>query len=113
MMGTKERNFRSLPEDISLEDLVAEDNFYRRLDEKLDLSFVRELDGFRCAMGERTAIGICSPIRFGLWSASSITEPPPFGLWCPGWPSALPTPPIYQNLPRLYPGNGSDIRGAS
>src|SRR5215204_6229491 len=43
MMGTKERNFRSLPEDISLEDLVAEDNFYRRLQEKLDLSFVREL----------------------------------------------------------------------
>ena len=31
MMGTKERNFRSLPEDISLEDLVPEDNFYRRL----------------------------------------------------------------------------------
>jgi transposase len=43
MMGTKERNFRSLPEDISLEDLVAEDNFYRRLEEELDLSFVREL----------------------------------------------------------------------
>ena len=31
MMGTKERNFQPLPEDISLEDLVAEDNFYRRL----------------------------------------------------------------------------------
>jgi transposase len=43
MMGTKERNFRSLPEDISLEDLLAEDNFYRRLQQKLDLSFVREL----------------------------------------------------------------------
>src|SRR5215210_8188794 len=43
MMGTKERHFRSLPEDISLEDLVPEDNFYRRLKERLDLSFVREL----------------------------------------------------------------------
>ena len=43
MMGTKERNFRSLPEDISLEDLVPKDNFYRRLQERLDLSFVREL----------------------------------------------------------------------
>jgi transposase len=43
MMGTKQRNFRSLPEDISLEELVARDNFYRRLEEKLDLSFVREL----------------------------------------------------------------------
>src|SRR5919107_1450143 len=43
MMGTKKRNFQALPEDISLEDLVPEDNFYRRLQEKLDLSFVREL----------------------------------------------------------------------
>jgi len=43
MMGTKERNFQPLPENISLEDLVPEDNFYRRLQEKLDLSFVREL----------------------------------------------------------------------
>ncbi|MBV8830302.1 MAG: IS1182 family transposase [Acidobacteriaceae bacterium] len=43
MMGTKERNFRSLPEGISLEDLVPEDNFYRRLEQRLDLSFVREM----------------------------------------------------------------------
>jgi transposase len=43
MMGMKERNFRSLPEDISLEDLVPEDNFYRRLEQRLDLSFVREM----------------------------------------------------------------------
>ncbi len=43
MMGTKERNFPPLPNDISLEDLVPENNFYRRLQEKLDLSFVREL----------------------------------------------------------------------
>ena len=43
MMGMKERNFQPLPEDISLEDLIPRDNFYRRLHEKLDLSFVREL----------------------------------------------------------------------
>jgi Transposase domain (DUF772) len=43
MMGTKERNFQPLPENISLEDLVPDDNFYRRLQAKLDLSFVREL----------------------------------------------------------------------
>jgi transposase len=43
MMGIKERTFQPLPENISLEDLVPEDNFYRRLQERLDLSFVREL----------------------------------------------------------------------
>jgi transposase len=43
MMGTKERNFCSLPDDISLEKLVPNDNFYRRLEERLDLSLVREL----------------------------------------------------------------------
>jgi transposase len=43
MMGKKERDFHPLPNDICLEDLVPEDNFYRRLQEKLDLSFVREL----------------------------------------------------------------------
>ena len=43
MMGTKVRNFQPLPEDISLEDLVPNDNFYRRLQHKLDLSFLRDL----------------------------------------------------------------------
>jgi transposase len=42
MMGTKERNFLSL-EDLSLEELVPEDNFYRRLERTVDLSFMREL----------------------------------------------------------------------
>jgi hypothetical protein len=45
MMGTKVRSFAPLPEDLSLEDLVPEDNFYRRLETRLDLSFVRELVG--------------------------------------------------------------------
>jgi transposase len=43
MMGTKERNFRPLPDDLSLETMVPKDNFYRRLQERIDLSFVREL----------------------------------------------------------------------
>ena len=42
MMGTKTRHFSPLP-DLCLEDLVPKDNFYRRLEERLDLSFVREL----------------------------------------------------------------------
>jgi hypothetical protein len=56
MMGTKERNFRPLPEDISLEDLVPEDNFYRRLQEKLDLSFVREMVEDRYAASGRPSV---------------------------------------------------------
>jgi hypothetical protein len=43
MMGIKERNFRPLPDDLSLEALVPKGNFYRRLEERIDLSFVREL----------------------------------------------------------------------
>jgi transposase len=42
MMGTKERNFSPI-KGVSLEELVPKDNFYRRLQETLDLSFVREL----------------------------------------------------------------------
>ena len=42
MMGTKIRQFASLP-DLSLEELVPKDNFYRHLEAQLDLSFVREL----------------------------------------------------------------------
>ena len=56
MMGTKERNFHSLPEDISLEDLVPKDDFYRRLRERLDLSFVRDLVEDLCAASGRPTI---------------------------------------------------------
>ncbi len=42
MMGTKIREFAPLP-DLSLEQIVPKDNFYRRLREDLDLSFVRDL----------------------------------------------------------------------
>ena len=43
MMGTKIRSFTPLPRHISLEELVPEGHFYRRLEARLDLSFVREL----------------------------------------------------------------------
>ena len=43
MMGIKERVFSPLPREVSLEDLVPEDSFYRRLEAALDLSFVRDL----------------------------------------------------------------------
>ncbi|MDP9378962.1 MAG: hypothetical protein M3Q29_02220 [Chloroflexota bacterium] len=41
MMGSKQRAFGPLVS-VSLEDLVPNDHFYRHLDAKLDLSFVRE-----------------------------------------------------------------------
>jgi hypothetical protein len=56
MMGTKERNFRSLPEDISLEELVPKDNFYRRLEEQIDLSFVRGMVAPLYAKGGRPSV---------------------------------------------------------
>ena len=56
MMGTKVHSFAPLPDDLSLEDLVPEDNFYRRLQARLDLSFVRELVGPLYANGGRPSV---------------------------------------------------------
>jgi transposase len=56
MMGNKIRSFSPLPEDLSLEDLVPKDNFYRRLEARLDLSFVRELVGLLYAKGGRPSV---------------------------------------------------------
>jgi transposase len=55
MMGTKECNFRTLPSDISLIDLVAKDNFYRRLEKRL-VSFVKELVDNFCAHSGRPSV---------------------------------------------------------
>jgi len=41
MLGQKERDFQ--PCVVSLETLVPEDNFYRQVEAKLDLTFVRDL----------------------------------------------------------------------
>ena len=55
MMATKERNFSPL-EDLSLEDLVPEDNVYRRLERAVNLSFVRELVRDRYALGGQPSV---------------------------------------------------------
>ena len=55
-MGTKERVFSPLPHNVSLEDLVPEDNFYRRLEKTLDLSFVRDLVRPLYARGGRPSV---------------------------------------------------------
>ena len=51
MMGAKIRSFAHLPDDLFLEELVPQDNFYRRLEATLDLSFVRDLvrDCYACS----------------------------------------------------------------
>jgi transposase len=55
MMGTKLHNFAPLT-DLSLEELVPKDNFYRHLEETLDLSFVRNLVGDRYAPSGRPSV---------------------------------------------------------
>jgi transposase len=56
MIGKKTRSSAPLPQDLSLEDLVPEDNFYRRLEARLDLSFVRELVTPLYANGGRPSV---------------------------------------------------------
>jgi transposase len=56
MLGVKQRFFAPIPHDVSLEDLVPRDNLYRRLEEKLDLSFVRELVRPLYAKGGRPSV---------------------------------------------------------
>jgi transposase len=56
MMGTKVRSFAPLPRDLSLEDLVPDDHFYRHLEARLDLSFVREMVAPLCAKDGRPSV---------------------------------------------------------
>jgi hypothetical protein len=57
MMGIKDRSFSALPHNISLEELVPKDNFYRRfLHGTLDLSFVRGLVRPFYARGGRSSV---------------------------------------------------------
>ncbi len=56
MMGTKVRNFSPLPRDVSLEELVPSDHFYRFLERTLDLSFVREFVAPLYAGGGRPSV---------------------------------------------------------
>lgn len=55
MMGFKDRNFSPLGH-VSLEELVPDDNFYRRLHQRLDLSFVRDLVRDRYAASGRPGV---------------------------------------------------------
>ncbi len=55
MMGSKQRQFAPLIH-VSLEELVPADHFYRRLEQTLDLSFVREFVQETYAGGGRPCI---------------------------------------------------------
>jgi transposase len=56
MMGIKIRESQPLPIDTSLEDLVPTANFYRDLERRLDLSFVREMVAPLYACGGRPSV---------------------------------------------------------
>jgi transposase len=55
MMGHKDREFAPLVQ-VSLEELVPADHFYRHLDKSLDLTFVRELVAAFYAAGGRPSV---------------------------------------------------------
>ena len=55
MMGKKERRFAPLI-NVSVEELVPQDHFYRHLERTLDLSFVRECVQQTYAGGGRRSI---------------------------------------------------------
>jgi transposase len=56
MMGIKKREFAPVPREISLEELVPTDCFYRDLEKCLDLSFVREMVAPLYASGGRSSV---------------------------------------------------------
>ena len=80
MMGTKARSFSPLPHDLSLEELVPKDHFYRHVEATLDLSFVRDLVRDTCKDGGRPSI---DPVVFFKlsWSCSSKVSAPN-ECWC-------------------------------
>jgi transposase len=55
MMGSKQRHFAPLI-NVSVEELVPQDHFYRHLERTLDLSFVREFVQDTYACGGRPSI---------------------------------------------------------
>ena len=56
MLGPAKPRRLDAPIGVSLEDLVSQDNFYRHLEKKLDLSFVREWTRDLYARRGRTSI---------------------------------------------------------
>ena len=73
-MDTKQRTFSPLSHDISLKDLVPKDSFYRRLEEGLDLSFVRDL--VRPLYGEGGRPSVDPVVFFKLRKRKVWVEPP-------------------------------------
>jgi transposase len=61
MMGIKERRFDPLPRTVSQEDLVPADDLYRRLEERVYLSLVRDLVEYRYGAVDRPSV---DPIVF-------------------------------------------------
>jgi hypothetical protein len=86
MMGTKVRTFSPLPRDLSLEDLVPQDNLYRRLEATLDLAFVRELVEPLYVHGGRPSL-VCAGV---LWGAGAVELRPNGVLGSFGYCSAPP-----------------------
>ena len=73
MMGAKDRMFTTLPS-VTLEQLVPADHFYRRLEQTLDLSFVRDLVRDRYAPSGRPSIDPVKNTR-GIGHATEIAFP--------------------------------------
>ena len=81
MMGFKGPSFAPLPHNLSLESWFRGDNFYRRLEAELDLSFVRHLVGPALRRGRQTFRGpgrlLQAPARHVLRGSSA----PSGGSW--------------------------------
>jgi hypothetical protein len=74
MMDLKERNFWPLPDDISLDDLVPRATFYRHLEERLDLSLVKESVRDRYAAVGRPDVDIVIFCRLQLVKESAFSK---------------------------------------
>lgn len=73
MMGVKIREFQPLPREVSLEELVPTENFYRDLEERLNLSFVREMVAPLYARGGRPSVEL--PRYGGQFSLTPLQPP--------------------------------------
>jgi transposase len=84
MMGIKTRVFQSIV-NVSLEDLVPADHFYRHVERTLDLSFVRDLVRDRYSAFGRPSI---DPVVLSSssWSCSSRVFGP-----SDSWNTSVPT----------------------
>ena len=75
MMGTKARIFGPIT-NVSLEDLVPKDHFYRHVERKLDLSFVRDLvRDLLCSLADDPP-SIPSSFSSSSWSCSLRASAP-------------------------------------